>query len=370
MTTPKLPPRRIVYFVRTDTLQKEARVARLFGKLMNEGCEVEVFAIVKRADGFAFPHREYVCRSDNLRRKTLKLIAKLFEIQVAAFRAYRAMYRNHDMLIVANHEFLLFGLLLRLFNRTPVIVDLHEHYFRRLFAIKKFSQFFFLKAFSGVIFANSMRARDFLSDRDRDENVVILRNFPQLPAGAVSAPKYSPSRRYRVAIVGGDVPGRFGIESARALDHPDFHGRLELVTFGGPLRVNTTHVPLSEHGRYRHWEIFDLLKGVDCSLVFYDPSKSPNNLLCEPNRFFEAYNSGLTIFCFDHPSLAEFYDECCIVIDKDNFEHDLIRSIEEAMVKKAASHPALLGQDPIDRKLLVYEDGIVNLEFLLRAEEY
>ena len=52
-----------------------------------------------------------------------------------------------------------------------------------------------------------------------------------------------------------------------------------------------------------------------------------NNLLCEPNRFFQAYNLGHYIFCFEHPSLTEFYDDNIFVIDPCDFERSLFNQL-------------------------------------------
>lgn len=352
--------------MRTDSLQREARIARLFRALEEKGAKVDVFGVVKSIDGFSYLHREHVCRADRIRLKLLKVPLKLLEIQFTAIKAFRAHYRSSDLLIIANHEFLLFGLLIRLFTRTPVVVDLHEHYFTWLFGIRRFSQLFFLRVFSGVIFANRIRALDFLSDRADSENVVIARNFPNIPAGSMLVPQYCRNEIYRVGIVGGDVPGRYIRESVQALDILEFKGQLELVTFGKPLDVQPANVAIHEHGAYQHWEIFDLLGNIDCSLVFYDPKKSANYLLCEPNRFFEAYNSGKTIFCFDHPSLSEFYDEQCFIIDESRFETDLIQLMNKAIDEKIVALRNHESANGVNRHLLVFDEGIENLDFLLQ----
>jgi len=360
--------RNVVYFVRTDSLQKEARVARLFRALKEKGSDVEVFGIVKSEDGFSYSYREYVCRSDSVRWKLLKVLLKLIEIQVTSLRTFRAHYRNRDLLIIANHEFLLVGLIIRLFTRMPVVVDLHEHYYTWLFGIKQFSQFFFLRLFSGVIFANRPRAKEFLSDRAASKNVAIVRNFPQMRPGVVFAPRLCSDSLYRVGIVGGDVPGRYIGDSVRALDRPEFKNQIEIRTFGQPLGIRPAHVSIAEHGPYRHWEILELLKTVDSSLVFYDPHKTANNRLCEPNRFFEAYNSGLTIFCFDHSSLSEFYDEFCSVVDQHQFEVDLSRAMRMAIEDKMNRQRNLDSTIIVKRRLLVFDEGIENLEFLVQIK--
>lgn len=348
---------------------REARVARLFRALQRNGTDVEVMGVVKTSDGFPYPHREYVCRADRVAWKVLKVPLKLLEILFVSVKAYRENYRDYDLVIVANHEFLFFGLLLRIFTRTAVVVDLHEHYYARLFRTRRFSSFLFLRAFSGVIFANRIRAIDFLAQRANSAEVVIARNFPDVPPGVVVAPKFTPTNKYRVGIVGGNVPGRYIRETVQALDKSEFRDKIELVTFGKPLGFNLKQIAISEHGTYRHWEILGLLKTVDCSMIFYDPSTSVNNRFCEPNRFFEAYNSGLTIFCFDHPSLSDFYDKFCEIIDREKFEIELRRKLEKAIEIKKEALREPESAPRLDRRLLVFDEGAENLDFLLQLRK-
>jgi hypothetical protein len=356
----------IAYFVRTDLLQSDARIARLCRVLSDHETNVEVFGIVKSRDGFTYAHREYVCRTDNVKWKLLKVALKLLEIQIAGLRAYWRHYRHSPLLIFANHEFLILGLFLRLFFRQSIVVDLHEHYYAWLFGKKWFSRPFFLSIFSGAIFANRMRAIDFIGDRAESDNVVVLRNMPDTPSGNIPAPSYCSSDKFRLGIIGGFKPGRYIHESVRALDIPENTGQLEILTFGSPLNISTRNIPLVEHGRYRHWEIFDLLNQIDASLVFYDPLRSDNNRLCEPNRFFEAFNAGKIVFCFDHPSLREFYDSQCVVVSKQNFGSELTDKVGKAAAMKKLSNDSNDKQNMIDRRLLVFDSGIENLDFLIR----
>lgn len=363
--TRRATKRKIVYLVRTNSLQREGRIAKLFRVLEEHDQEVEIFGVVNRKEGFKYRHREYICKSDKYQSKTIKILAKLAEIQYVAFRTFRRHLRNADLLIIANHEFLFVGLLLRIFYRVPIIVDLHEHYFASVFGRKWLSRFLFLFAFSGVIFANRHRAIDFLGPKASAHNVVVVRNFPDDNRSTVIAPSYCQEVTFCIAIVGGDKPGRFIHESVLALDHPLFADSVSVKTFGDPIGIATKYVKFVEHGAYRHWEIHELLQVVDASLVFYDPTLSNNNRLCEPNRFFEAYNMGKVVFCFNHSSLSEFYDDQCKVINQQQFVSDFRNQLGESIEDKRFNTGMSTIRKPVQRSRLVFDDGIENLGFLL-----
>lgn len=357
----------LAYFIRTPALKYEARVARFFGALSRRGVDCEVFAVVKEPFEFEYVAHEYTCKSDSLPWRPLKWFAKFVEVQIAGLFAYLSRYRHTDTLVFSNYEFLILGLLLRLFLRKKIIVDLHEHYFGHIFRHHWVSRFFFCRVFSGVIFANRMRAVDYLGDGAYSDAVTIARNQPAVAAGEVKFPNYVDSDVFSIAIVGNASPGRFVRESIRALDRPELAGRVELRSFGPHLNEPTSHVSLIEHGRFEHSEIDDLMTTVDASLVFYDPAHNGNFRLCEPNRFFQAYNLGKIIFCFRHESLEPYFDSGCCVIEPTRFSDDLREQVNVALAAKLNVLGEFGMQESGQRRLLTYEGSLENLERVIRV---
>ncbi len=356
----------IVYFVRTNTMQNEARVARLFRALSSANCNCVAYGVVKHRGDFDYAYTEYVASADRITNFPLRIIVKFFEVQRVVWRAARSEYKSADIIIIANHEFLPVGILLRLFGKKRVVVDLHEHYYEKLFHWHWWSNLFFTRIFSGVIFANRKRAEDFMGESGDYSKVTVARNFPDASSGDVLTPAYSNNSKFQVAIVGGAVPGRYVRESIRALDQLSLANKIEIHTFGPEVKEPTSYVNLKEHGMFKHWEIESLLEDIDGSLVFYDPSTNGNNRLCEPNRFFQAYNLGKIIFTFDHPSISEFFDKYCRIISQTSFADQLCEQVVAAANAKEKSFPItstdIMGAER--RRLLTYDDGLENLENL------
>ncbi|MEE9385360.1 MAG: hypothetical protein V3V08_18290 [Nannocystaceae bacterium] len=355
------PRRRIAYFVRTNQLATEARVARLFEALEAREYRCEVFGVVKQKSHFSHPCREYICAADRVGTHWLKLVAKLCEVQLAGAVAFFRHYRGVDSLVISNYEFLFLGLILRWCFGVRVVVDLHEHYGGWRFANRLFGRFLLLRAFSGVVFANRARADDFLGNSDGDSRVAIVRNFPYVNVGAVPTPNISSAKSLIVGIVGDALPGRFVRESIRSLDTVELATCIEIRTFGPKINESTRHVAVREHGPFGHWEIDELIADVDVSLVLYDPTLSANNRLCEPNRFFQAFNLGKTILCFQHPSLAQFYDAQCRIVDRENVAGSLRAHIGELVAEKRRRQSERQLTSSAKRQRLVFEAGHENL---------
>ena len=349
---------RTMYVVRTDALDTEARVSRLFTSLSNRGVTVKVFGVVKKISEFEFASEEYVCRSDSIGLRPLRLLGKYFECNFAAARFLQNEGRDGDVYILANFEFFALGLWLRLFRKT-VVFDLHEHYHRKLFRYHRVTHFIFAKIFSGVCFANLVRAKDYLGEYSSTKKVAVVRNIPYETHGVIRVPKWVEDDRLRIAVVGGPRPGRFVLESIAALDTAEFASKVEIVCHGPELGVKTSFVPIVEYGRFKHWEIEDHLEKLDASLVFYDPAVSMNNRLCEPNRFFQAFNLGKLIFCFDHCTLREFYDEGVLIVSPDRFDSSFKEVVRRAIEMKQ------MKSLEIERKLAVFEENTVNLDLLM-----
>ncbi len=341
-------------------MKHEGRVARLFQALSDRGCRCEAFAVVKEKSRFEYDCVEYVAWADTIAFHPLKILVKLLETQWAGWKAYRRHFRDADTLILANHEFFPLGIMLAALSRKAIFIDLHEHYYSGLLGQKWFGGWFFLQLFSGVIFANRARAEELLGELAGTANVIITRNMPVLPPGNVATPAFVVDDRLVLAIVGAPLPGRYIRETLKVLDTPEMASVIKIRTFGRRHMLDLRDLEVEQHGPFHHSKIDDLTRGIDGSFVFYDPGLNDNNRLCEPNRFFQAYNLGKLIFCFDHPSLSEFYDEGCHIVDRDDFAQSLRSHVLAAVACKR--NPAA---PTFDRRLLRYEDGLVNIGALI-----
>lgn len=352
------PVQNFAYFIRTGSVDSEGRVARFFSFLESHGGHCEMFAVVKKQSEFSFDCRQYISFSERIRFGPLRHISKLVDVQVTGLRYFLKYYRDADVIFLANHEFLFLGLTLRFFFRKRVIIDLHEHYYERLFRKQGFSRWFFTKLFSGVIFANVQRAEDFLGPIENSDCVSIVRNLPDVPKSMLCLPHFTSDRKLQIGLVGAAIPGRFVRESIRALDNPSIAKVAEIKTFGPETMEKTNHIQLFEHGRFSHDEIDVLTESLDVSLVFYDPDQNGNHLYCEPNRYFQAYNAGKFLISFHHESLKEFFDGGCFVISKTDFETALIKVIDKICRLKQVSQNDEI--ETFTREVANYRDSIKN----------
>lgn len=351
----------IAYFIRTDSLKFEARGEKFCNHLKNYAHDTLMVAIVKET--FNVPY-EAIQKVVDVGNKFIPLWArhmiKLIAIQYLFFKIFYKRNKQISHIVIGNFEFLPAALILALFVRIPIFVDLHEHYFTKIFIHPCFANFIFTKWLDGVIFANQARADDLLGKYSDGEKVSIIRNFPDIKAGSIVLDNFQESQKIKFAIVGNIAPGRFIEESIESLDVTDFSSEIEIHLFGRFPHLEVSNIALINHGAFNHDEIDDLLKSVDVSLIFYDRNYNKNFFFCEPNRFFQAYNAGNEIICFDHPSLSEFYDASTWVINEENFKNELFQVVK-SLIKK-------LRNDDISKKcrreLLTYVEGIKGLKWL------
>jgi hypothetical protein len=348
----------ITYFVRADSLRFEARGEKLLTYLDAHGEEPLMAAVVKEPYNFKFNSIQKIHNGGpKWMPQVLRHVLKFIVIQLFFLRVLFKKRQKISYIIIANYEFLPIALVLGPLIKIPIYVDLHEHYFTDLLASPRVANFVFTRWLNGVIFANQSRADDLLGPYSRGSRVSVVRNFPDVATESVETRAKVAGSKIKVTIVGNIAPGRFVEQSIRSLDDFEFAESIEIHLFGSFPDFELTHVSLINHGRFNHEDIDRLISEMDVSLVFYDPSYSKNFLMCEPNRFFQAYNAGNKIVCFEHPSLYEFYDAAVRIIDTQEFEDDLKDSVRD-FVKIFNSHAGYVHQK---RKKLTFNEGVTGL---------
>lgn len=351
----------IIYFIRTDSLQYEARGEKFCKYVEHHGYAVLMAAVVKKNFKVNFRSIQKVVNIGNkLIPQWGRHLVKFVAIQYFFFKTYHKRREQISHIVIGNYEFLPAALILALISRTRIYIDLHEHYFTRLFINPHFANFILTKWLDGVIFANHARAEDLLGQYSGGEKVSIVRNFPDIKGGSIVVNNFHVNQKIKLAIVGNIAPGRFVEESIRYLDSNQFASKIELHLFGRIPLIKTLFVEHVNHGSFNHDEIDDLMQSIDVSLVFYDRSYSKNYFLCEPNRFFQAYNAGNKIICFDHPSISEFYDDHVLVINEDNFKCEFVQAVSSLTDKLNNDK----NNNERTRKVLTYNDGITGLKWL------
>lgn len=351
----------IIYFIRTDSLQFEARGEKFCKYVKHHGYGVLMAAVVKKNFKVNFRSIQKVVNvGSKLIPQPIRHLVKFVAIQYFFFKTYHKRREQISHIVIGNYEFLPAALILALIARTRIYIDLHEHYFTRLFINPYFANFILTKWLDGVIFANHARADDLLGQYSGGEKISIVRNFPDIKGGSIVVNNFQVNQKIKLAIVGNIAPGRFVEQSIKSLDVKDFSSEIEVHLFGRFPLLQTSNIDLINHGTFDHDEIDDLLKSVDVSLIFYDRSYSKNFFLCEPNRFFQAYNAGNDIICFDHPSLSEFHDKSTWIIGEDDFKNQLFNVVKILSVKLRNEAKST----ECKRELLTYVDGVKGLSWL------
>jgi len=351
----------IVYFIRTDSLQFEARGEKFCRYVKNQGFDVLMAAFVKKSFKVCYEAIQKVSNLGNkLVPRWVRHLAKFIALQYFFLKTFYERRKQISHIVIGNYEFIPVALILALIVKTPIYVDLHEHYFTKKFLPPYIAHFLLTRWLDGVILANQARADDLLDKYSRDEAVSIVRNFPDIVSSTLVLKNIQIGEKIKIAIVGNIAPGRFVEESIKYLDSNEFASKIELHLFGRFPLIKTSFIEHINHGPFNHGEIDDLMKSIDVSLVFYDRSHSKNYFLCEPNRFFQAYNAGNKIICFDHPSISEFYDDNVWVISEDNFKCELVQAVSnltDNLNNVKINHECT-------RKVLTYKDGVAGLKWL------
>jgi len=344
-------------FIRTDALSQDDRVNKI-SKLLKEACDVQTVAFVKNGEKVRSGTHLVMLHS---RHWNLPKLIRLVEFVVKQIFWYFKLNKG-GILWLNNEDFIFVLFFERLFSRhEKTVVDFHE--LPRFIAEKSRIQTWlwrWLLKRSHIIHANEYRSSLVRLSNVGKQNYV-LRNYPS----AVTNAKLSQSESYEgsksIGIFGLPLEGRYILESidcvlkSNGASSREKQYKMYLV---GSTR-NQYRIDLSpQHvftGRLTHTELIDYYNRVDICLCFYGGS-SLNNKLCEPNRFFQAYNANKHIVTFDHVSLNEFFDDGVHIINEEDFHEELFALlINNSFCNK------------IDRKLVVFESQRETLGTILKC---
>ena len=341
----------ITYLIRTNSLEADERFVKTLAFLAKSGKSTRVFGIVKSLSRGA---NDYVERQLGLRKlfPSGQLMALKYAEVLARTLLFMLCIRGRRWF--ANFDFLplhLGSALLTSKDNRP-IWDLHEmppSFFvrnplaRRLFA--------FLLRRSSVIVCNDARraALEEIFGVDLSD-ALVLRNFPSkssFQAIADARREYLVNESLErdvltIVIVGGNMPGRYVSESIAVIDELRQELQLDIrvkLVGGAPLDDAPSFV--SSTGFIPFDRLVKECVAGGVSLCFYRRN-SLNNILCEPNRFYQAVAAGQQVLTFDHPSLRpEVYDRHTIV-DEGLFEESLKAKLIDATKPSGAGRDGRL----------------------------
>ena len=324
------------YLIRTNSLDADERFIKTYAFLVRQGVETDVFAIVKtrskeyRAQGW----KEHLLALRSWFPSGNLLVFKYLEL---ILRAALFMVTHRGRRWYANFDFMVLHLLTATFasRHARPIFDLHEMP-NPIFMHRRLPRalFAYLLRNSHVIVCNASR-RDALQDCFGVDlsDALILRNMPSEKTfekiqNSRAAWLASDTSRVdvdiqEIVLVGGDTPGRFVRESAKVIAAlRDETGRdLRLNVIGGT-PLTSSYQFVSNTGFIPFNTLAERCVEGGVSLCFYERT-SLNNLLCEPNRFYQAICAGQYVLTFDHPTLNEVKYAFHEVIDEKDFDASL-----------------------------------------------
>lgn len=336
----------ISYLIRTNSLDSDERFVKTLKFLKGVEDSIQVFAIVK--------HQTQVDRSFIQRRLFFR---RIFSGGSWILLKYTEMLLVTAMFLLthrgrrwfANFDFMPLQILSTIFasRHNRPIWDLHEMpsvSFSHNPLLKKL--FAYLLRNSEVIVCNRARLESLQETFGVNlSGALILRNTP----GHRTYRKLIETRRNylsqemgqrdvrHIIITGGNSPGRFvreSVEVVKALrEETGIDVRMTLV---GGAAFKTYHEFVSSTGFIPFDQLVNHCVRGDISLCFYETS-SINNLLCEPNRFYQAIVAGQHIFTFEHPSLQDVSYSRHHIIDEKNFASSLNCEIKK-LIKAPLAH--------------------------------
>ncbi|WP_151886056.1 glycosyltransferase family protein [Qipengyuania flava] len=333
----------MTYLIRTNSLDSDERFVKTLRFLEQCHQEVLVFGVVKALSSNGC---DFIERRLRLRRSLPSgRLVLLKYVELLGLSAW-FLVRHRGRRWFANFDFLPLQVLSTLFSRrrTRPIWDLHEmppafvmeNLFLRLI-------FAFLLKRSHVVVCNKAR-RDALelAFGVSLQDALILRNYP----GKVARQQLVEARKNHIAvttpredlltivIVGGDMPGRYVEESIQAIAELRSELGLDIrvsLVGGAPLASAPEFVSSTGFIPFRELVARCVKGGI--SLCFYRMD-TLNNVLCEPNRFYQGLLAGQFVITFAHPSLEQFKPPQRRIIDEANFHRSLKDVLDALFVER------------------------------------
>lgn len=336
----------LTYLIRTNSLDSDDRFVKTLAFLDECEQKVEVFAVVKKLSR----HRgDFIERQLSLRARFRSGHLVMLKYLELIFVTCRYLLRARGRRWFANFDFLPLHFLVACFasSRNRPIWDLHEMpplFIERNPILR--SLFACLLKRSHVIVCNEAR-RSALADAFGVclDSALILRNFPSeiTRLSLVSARNDYLSRTsvkedvLSVIIIGGNAPGRFVAESVETIATLRRKTGLDIrVSLVGGEPLVTAHNFVTSTGFISFNQLIsDCVKG-GVALCFYKMNTS-NNLLCEPNRFYQSLLVGQDVLTFAHPSLEKIESLQRHIVDESDFSASLENILKRLIFERLSA---------------------------------
>lgn len=304
---------KISYYIRTNQTISDDRFTKTY-ELLRETYEVSALAVVKKRSHSNFIEKELSSRK--IFKNKLPKFIKFFEMQF--FGLIHFLRNKRCIHYFANLDFFLVILISLIFNRKTII-DLHETPSK--FLLNRFSAFFLGIFFSNAlfIFCNEQRAKHFCGYYEC--KYLVLRNFPS-GSTIKELGNLTNLAKYDFGIIGGHMPGRYVNEFVDGVlsFNKKFKTEFTILMIGPKFDSSSNYIVNT--GVIPHQDLIKKYNDFKVSVIFYDKS-SINNHYCEPNRFYQSLIAKKTILTFEFPTLSEFYNSNCHIIDEVNFQESL-----------------------------------------------
>lgn len=330
----------VCYLIRTNALDSDERFDKTCRFLTEAGQDVVVYGVVKRQSPGWDGAIQQELRLRNMfgsgRFVTLKYVELL--IVTAWF-----LLRHRGRRWFANFDFLPLQLISTALASTSnrPIWDLHEMPPKTIARSPVLRQLFrFMLRRSHVIACNHARVVALEEAFGVDlSNTLVLRNTPGRKAfnRLVSArAEYLATTNqeedlHRIIIIGGNAPGRYVQESIEvAVSVREATGIDLRVTLVGGAPLENAPSFVKSTGFIPFDDLVSRCVQGGISLCFYRMD-SLNNILCEPNRFYQGLVAGQYVISFDHPSLRDLNYAQHIRVDDADFATSLHAALERIL---------------------------------------
>jgi len=370
--------RKIAVVLSTGNIENDDRIRKEIISIQKmDNFQVKIFAKVNKnikKDGittYGTPYRQLYLKSRDIFPSAKFLTFKIMEMY---FRLRKEL-KQYDILWCADEAMFIFPLFIK---NKPIIWDLHE--IPQLFLKNNFTKklFHFLeRKCNFIIHANQYRLNYLIEQKVvlLPDKHFIIRNYPdqEFIKSTLLPPSYQEIKQWLnhskyVYLQGISDSSRYPYHSiVSILQSTD----LKILITGNPIDNNLREQLIAEFGNLFNERVYftgmldqlytpAIIKDAVFSMVYYH-IVTPNERLCEANRFYQSLVFGVPIICGCNEPMKEIIDQyhCGIALKSDGSD---LGEIKTAIKKMLANYEYYSANTMAVKDLFVWNDkGIYNL---------